>query len=335
MKRLLLLAAAFAAAPAMMAPGAETDQFLTWDLEIADCAEVLNAHLNEEARTFLEGVNARTQPVETPEELTQAFYLYLFQGLHASRIRNFVNTSPRVNRFPNRSVSFFEYQRISIYRRPAFPFVLPMARTIRVGDVHLGTDKIGHFFGFGRRYFQRYLRHREAGMDEEEAMRAVVRWGIALESRLVGGLVDGIFSHGDLEANFQGFLMARDCAGGPAPFFVREDGQWLLARPIDLRAYITPGFDESYNVSHYRGMRKRQVHDILCEEYCAMLDSAVVRARFERYAAHSPSFSQQVIGEYYAERGYNPQDEQSLENICAECEAEEHAGRPAPEGENP
>lgn len=165
----------------------------------------------------------RARSVDSTEELTKEFYEYLFQGLHSSRVRAWANTSPEVDRFPGKSVSFFEYQRMSIFRDlTAFPFILPMARTVRIGDVYLGVDKIGHFFGFGRRYFQRYLRHRAEGMDGEAAMREVVRWGAVIESSFVGGLVDGIFSHADLEANFQGMLMAIDCCQGERAYFARE-----------------------------------------------------------------------------------------------------------------
>ncbi|HNR29831.1 MAG TPA: hypothetical protein PKI11_02980 [Candidatus Hydrogenedentes bacterium] len=320
---------------AIAAGGAETDQYLSWSVTLADSAEALNHFVNTETETFLERVNRRTRPITSVTELTTEFYLYFFQGIHSSRIRGWVNRAPEVDRFPDSSVSVFAYQRMSIYRDlTAFPFILPMARTIRVGDVYFGTDKISHFFGFGRRYFQRYLRHRDDGMDEEEAMRRVVLWGVALERKIVGGLVDGIFSHGDLEANFQGFLMARACCEGETAHFRLADGQWRLARPFDLREYITPGFDESYNNSHYTGMRKDRVLEILREEYCPLRSEPEIEARFARYANYPPSFSRRVIADYFAEKDGNPQREQSLDTICVE-EALELMPPPSVTQDNP
>ena len=299
--------------------GAETDQYITWDVELADSADAFNAYLNEAAETFLAGVNERAQPIVSAEELTKAFYEYLFQGLHSSRIRAWVNRSREVDRFPDRSVSFFEYQRMSIYRNlTAFPFILPMARTVRIGDVYLGVDKIGHFFGFGRRYFQRYLRLRAVGTDDEAAMTEVVRWGASIESSFVGGLVDGIFSHGDLEANFQGMLLAKDCCLGENPFFAGTPKGWTLTRPIDIRGYITPDFDESYNNSHYTGIRKGQVLQIILDEFCPRLDEPRVQARFAQYRTHAPSLSKKVIDSLFDTRGSNPQREQSLNVLCGE-----------------
>lgn len=304
---------------AATARAAETDQFLTWGLELSDCAEALNARMNYEAEAFLGRVNERTAPVESVEELTQAFYTYLFQGLHSSRIRSWANRASEVDRYPDSAVSFLAYQRMSIYRdMRAFPFLLPMARTIRIGDIYLGVDKIGHFFGFGRRYFQRYLRYTAEGLSEEEAMEKVVRWGIEIESSFVGGLVDGIFSPGDLEANFQGFLMARECCSGDQPHFARKQGAWILARPFDMRDYITPDFDESYNLSYYTGLRREQVLRRLREGYCESARSPLVRARFSCYDAYAPSLSRRVIAAYFSDQGSSLQCERSLSAICPE-----------------
>jgi len=313
-----------------VASAAETDQYLSWGVVLSDSAEPFNAFLNQEAQVFLNRVNERTKPLESPEQLTIEFYQYLFQGLHSSRVRAWANHAPEVDRFPDRGVSFFAYQRMSIYRDlTAFPFVLPMTRTVRVGNIYFGTDKIGHFFGFGRRYFQRYLLCRRDGLDTEKAMRKVVLWGVAIESSFVGGLVDGIFSHADLEANFQGFLMARSCCEGDDAHFRQEGGQWRLARPFDMRDYITPDFDESYNNSHYTGLRKDRVLEILRREYCPLWRTPEVQARTANYAAYAPSFSKRVITEHFDARRENPQRQQSLAAICDE-RTEEPVGTTQP-----
>jgi len=237
------------------ASGAETDQFLLWDRELADAAPEINAFLNDAVGDFLERANARSRPYRTPEAATIALFKYLFAGLHGSRVRTFVNTSPEVDRYPPRDTSIWRYQRMSLYHGLSFPFVLPMGRTVRVGEVYLGSDKFGHLLGFGRRYFQRYLRHRAHGASHDEAVDRVIDWGRVNEVSFVGGITDGIIAHADLEANYQGLRLALDCARSPAPYLARRDGQWVLTRPIDLRDYITPDFDESWNVCHFMGQR--------------------------------------------------------------------------------
>lgn len=294
----------------------ETDQFLAMDAELEDSADALNHFLNVQADEFLAKQNARRVPTETPEKLTQEYYFYLFKGLHASRLRSWLLNSEEVDRYPDESVSYFNYLRSSVFGMRSFPFILPMARTLRVGDVHFGTDKMGHFFGFGRRGFRDYLKLRERGLDEEEALERVVLHGFLMERYFVGNLIDGIFSYADLEANYQGMMMARAFCEGDDPYFRRVNGNWILTRPIDIRPFVTPDFDETYNRSHYIGRRKKLVFNVLQQHYCAKFESPMVRERFSRYGKWPRSFSQQVIDRYYAERGRDPRKVQSLENIC-------------------
>lgn len=305
--------------------GAETDQYLTWDVELKDSAEILNEYFNTTLENYLEHVNRRSKPIRNPEELTIAVYYHFFHFLGWSRLRTYLRNNPNVDKYPTMDVGKFEYYQMSIHNGFAFPyFFLPMARTIRVGDVYFGIDKLCHFFGFGRRYYQRYCRYIREGLSEEEAMKKVVLWGIFHEDNLVGKLVDGIFSHGDLEANYQGFLLARDLCGGDPPYIENIDGKWKLVRKIDFRDYINPGFDESYNNNHYWLMRKRIVLRTLREKYCSRLNTPIVRERFSKYKRWEPSFNQMMIKEYFGKKGHNPQIEQSIWNLCMDEEVDTH-----------
>ncbi|HIJ74294.1 MAG TPA: hypothetical protein HPP83_09360 [Candidatus Hydrogenedentes bacterium] len=290
---------------------AETDQYLAWEVELRDCSDAFNRYLNQEVKRFLEKKN-RAKRAYTPEKLTQKLYLHLFQGIHHSRLRRWLRRSEEVDRFPENSVSFFQYQRMSIYRDLSFPYILPMARTICVNGVYLGTDKISHFFGFGRRYYKRYLRYRKKGFSEEEAVEKVIYWGIHVEKTLVGGLVDGIFSHGDLEAAFQGFRLAKALCAGPDPYIVHDGSEWQLAREIDIRDYVTPDFDESYNNSSYWGARRRHVLSVLNEEYCPKVSLPIVEERFARYEETEPSLSRRVIAAYFEDKENDARKEQSI-----------------------
>ena len=178
--------------------------------------------------------------------------------------------------YPDRSLSNFRYRNMSIYRDITFPYLIPMARTIRVGDMYFGIDKLGHMFGFGARYYQRYRRYMKHGATEQEAIGRIVRYGILTEKLLVGEYLDGVFAHADLEANFQGFMLSRDLCEGEDPYLAITDNKWKLTRPIDMRMYITPDFDESYNLCHWWADRKREVLPILREEYSEKLRSPQV-----------------------------------------------------------
>jgi hypothetical protein len=296
----------------------ETDQFLTWDIELEDSAAAFNTFLDAEIRTFVRRENKKTRKLPDAAALTRELYQHLFQGLHASRVRRWLKHDPDVDRHPDDALSDLEYQRQSIFRRPAFPFILPMAQTVRIGDVYCGIDKIGHMLGFGRRYFQIYLRHRDQGIGHDEALEKVVRWGIQHEESLVGKLVDGIFSHGDVEANYQGLRMALALCQGDEPLFYREEGKWVYRGGLDIRDYVTPDFDESYNPNHYASWRHRRVAPVLAANYGAPQENPRVQRRFERYqSGWEPSFSKRLVDAHFTNAGVSPQHYCSDEASCS------------------
>ncbi|MBI4558388.1 MAG: hypothetical protein HY706_12475 [Candidatus Hydrogenedentes bacterium] len=298
---LLLPAHAFAA---------ETDQYLSWGVELKDSSAAINRFLNSEVQAYLEKVSARETKPRTREELVNNLYLYLFRGIHSSRLRNWLHHSSEVERYPDRSVPWFRYQQESVYWAPSFPYILPMSRTIRVGDVYCGIDKFSHFFGFGRRFFLHYHRLRAQGLEHEAAMERMIRAGIAWENGVVGKLVDGIFSHADLEAVFQGFRLAYDLCDEGKAYLARDGEEWTLARPINILEYVTPDFDESYNPCHYWALRKRFALPLLKEKYGPRIKDPAVQARFARYREYTPSFSKRTIEKYFDAKGKNPQKEQ-------------------------
>ena len=149
----------------------ETDQYIAWGTSLDDATEEINSYVNEGIETTL----ARLRHPERFEcgELPPRIYRYLFHGLLRSRLRHYLQETPDVDRYPGADVGYFGYLRGSVFRRPAFPFFMPMARTIQIDGVHLGIDKVNHIFGFGRRYYNRYHRARRRGLSEEEAMAMI------------------------------------------------------------------------------------------------------------------------------------------------------------------
>lgn len=290
----------------------ETDQFLVWDRELRDSAEPLNRFFNEEIQSLLAERNLRRTPFCECSALADDILDHFFKKRRTSCIKMFLRNSEEVELYPDRSLSNLRYRNMSIYRDLTFPYVIPLARTVRVGEVYFGIDKFGHMFGFGSRYYQRYIRYIGNGATEEEAIARVVRFGILMEKVLVGEYFDGVFAYADLEANYQGFMLARDMCHGSDPLLVFEDGQWRLTRPVDLRTYITPDFDESYNLSHWQADRKREVLVILREEYFEKRKSQRVQDRFNGYRLRPPSASRKAIEKFFENKGVQPQLDQSL-----------------------
>ncbi|MDH3254110.1 MAG: hypothetical protein OEM62_03885, partial [Acidobacteriota bacterium] len=300
----------------------ESDQFLALDIPIADSAAVIDAYVNSEIVEVLDTLSRR-RPRIACEAIPPRIYRHLFSNLLSSRFKKFLEESPEVERFPGDDVGYWQYLGSSIYRKPLFPYILPMSSTLDVGGVRLGVDKFGHMMGEGRRYYARYRRALRRGLSEEQAMRKVVLGGLQWEKILLGGLSDGVLSFADLEANYQGLRLARAMCEGPDPHLAKGPRGWHLARPVRFEDYVGPSFDESYNANRYPRGRWKRVRPILLAEHCSKLDLPVVRRRLERYRASDDfSFSRRVLAEHLQHKKLSP-NEHSFEKLCREASGRE------------
>lgn len=314
-----LLSLLLTAAWLQPAAATETDQWLAWLVELPDATAPLNAYVNEELARMLEEIGGKTPPCT---KLPKRFFRRLFPSMLQPRIRRIVfRERNAVVRFPGTEVGYFGYLRASVYRRLAFPFLVPMSRTIEMNGIRMGSDKLGHMLGHGRHYYDRYLKARSRGLPVEEALLKAVRWGVRVESLFVGGLVDGVFSHADLEANFQGMQLARRFCEGPEPYLERTSEGWRQVRPVDLRDFVNPGFDESYNNSYYARFRWKRVRPILVKDHCPHYSTAAVQDRLAYYRRiDEPSLSRRFIQAEYQSRGKFLQAEQNVEALCGSLE---------------
>lgn len=311
-----VLASALFFAAASSSRALEVDPYLAWLADIPDSIDALNAYTNAILSGHLQVLNEKRRP---PTECT-AVADSVLTHFHATvltrrRALAFIKRSPEIATW--KDGGWITAVRRSYYQDLPPLYVSSIAATIDLNGIRLSIDKIGHFFAFGRRYAQRYRRAVAAGATHEEALRAVVLWGVRKENGFVGKKIDTIFSHADLEANYQGFRFARDLCEGPAPFVRREGGRWVLDRDVDLRDYVTPAFDEGYNNNHFTKLGWRLVRSEL-SEYCELLHDPKVLARLRYYDSFpGPSESQVIIRQAFAARGKDPQARHSLERLCA------------------
>lgn len=153
-------------------------------------------------------------------------------------------------------------------------FTWHFSSTIRVGEVYLGTDKIGHFFDKGAILAGHYYKERARGMSVEEAEASVVELGsgshpIFSEATLLGWWSSGVYSNADLACDYLGHLFYRNVTeplmvGGELrePMLVRDGQHWRLndhVRPDSdfFTVFIDERFDEALNPNLYRpGLRE-------------------------------------------------------------------------------
>lgn len=239
----------------------ETDPYTARDRDIADSLVPLDAKVN----AALDDIAAHWQGGSDEWRFVMAVYRRL-GGLHwVDRLERWANDSAEVAKVPN------SRQQSIISEFPAHAarvaWVFGFAHTIRVGDVHFGTDKIGHFFSQGRKFYRRYLR-----LGDEAA---AARWSVLTEVGLFGRFTTGVRSNADLVANYEGHRFYRslfhDGVVGDKPAIFRwRHGRPVKQRPFTWLDHVNPFWDEALNPNIYSpgllpAVKKRLLR--LCDDF--------------------------------------------------------------------
>ncbi|MGZ3790251.1 MAG: hypothetical protein ACXVLQ_17090, partial [Bacteriovorax sp.] len=144
----------------------------------------------------------------------------------------------------------------SIYKflTPTDGIVLYMAKlgsVVNIGNDLVGTDKLGHFIGVGKSYFDRIRNY-------HQSLKQVMEYGESSEDSYFGDASTGIHSFGDLVSNYEGLLFWQNLFGGEHPMIKCQDGVLIRRKLFDWMDYISDAWDESINCSTYRNEKIRQ-----------------------------------------------------------------------------
>jgi len=218
------------------------------------------------------------------------------------------------------------------------PIALTISPTVNMYGSEFGTDKIAHLFQQGYTYYKIYHRALAEGATPEEATAKAVRWGQKSERTFFGTLVAGVYSNGDLVANYVGLrfyegLTQTITIGDrrrPAVLLLK-DGLWTFCDGVNLRnellkPFISDHLNEALNPSIFTknlGLRwyiRRTVRRRSCAQW------------FERYPDLSKSGLEeqsQALRQWQSE-DYGFTDSEHFVTIANTCFEEEvaRASRP-------
>ena len=301
------------------APALETDQFYAWGRRLEDATGVLNARVNLELGRLVAELNRDGEDVACQNVRSRFFErhrMLFFDGFETWSMN-----SPLVSRSPSGPEEMREFKQTYIYSTMTFLDTgtwMPPSPTVEVDGVRLGTDKLTHLLGTAWYYHRWYRRARARGASPAEAELVALRRGVRAENTILGKLVSGVFSLADLEANHQGMWFYEHLCAGDDPTIVRDDGGWRLRRPFDLREYVTPEWDESYQPNIYTRRKWAKVKPLLMG-YCRMLEHPQVRATREAYAERDQiTVTEELIKEMVAAGKLPDPSGYTIETVCSE-----------------
>lgn len=254
----------------------ETDNYLVWGVELEDSTPIINTYLNDEIEELL--LKSKSESCsDITADIFSTFKSYL---VHHNPVENYVLGHASEKQIFPRDIYYVDR---SIYQDP-FRFYIPafgLSPNIQVEGVYFGTDKLSHFASTGMEYLIRYQRSLENGSDEKKAIESAVMFGVRDEKSLHGHWASGVYSYADLEANFQGFLFYKELCSK----YITQmtDGKWILKHKVDIRKYVNPHWDESYNLSYRLPENWKKVASILKRDYCSKAENPEVQKRFDYY----------------------------------------------------
>lgn len=318
----------------------ETDQYFAIDKPLRDSLGVLNEKVNRDILGALELVNRGDWEHVSCEDVSHRVYQrFRIAGLH--KIELWAENTPRIDRSPLHEEYGHFLRKSSVYRNSRFwdwGLTFGVRPTFNVDGVHMGADKLSHFFQTGWKYHRRFRAFLAAGIPEHEARERVVRYGVGTEYGSLGLGATGVFSFGDLEANYQGFRFYRSLCEPENPRLVKTSEGWRLQRPFDWREYLSARLDESCNNSAFTPKRWREVRANLRRDYCPRLDTGVFREHSQQCARPSrepDDFNARYVRELGALGQVPRQEDFSLWTACGRSPPESGTGTGIGGGEPP
>jgi hypothetical protein len=260
----------------------ETDQFYAWGKPIEDSSEYLNAWVRLQIQSALDSNSADS--AQDCESAVQNIQKHLQHSIYQP-IELWIISSNLVDRIPRGLEASREYRSHYLLSK-TFSFdyarLLQPSPTLQVSEIRFGSDKLAHFFSEGWWYYKHWKKNRNKNTDEE-LQRSMFRYGVKLEQSIQGMQMTGVFSPGDLEANYQGFVFYKRMCHGEKPLLVRQKESWLFSSDFDFRDYVHPKWDESWNPNIYSPIRWKGIRSTM-SAYCTVLNSEWVKEQRSHYA---------------------------------------------------
>lgn len=240
---------------------AEADNFTSFKHILIDQSENINQlaqkHLNEaifKANKSSSGCNQKN----LYEELRKKFANHTKGEFVIDLIYNYPEFSRRIPLDDSIYYNWKYSDGIALGLKKKKKGDLALSPLILMKDQIIGIDKLEHMFGMGYHYFIQHYKN-------QHSLKSVLTIGSGFEKYILGGafFATGIFSYGDLGANFNGMRLWNNFLGQYpdilgsnyhlAPYIVCENNQWTQNpdSPLDFTYYIDETMNESINCSKF------------------------------------------------------------------------------------
>ena len=263
----------------------ETDQYMTFETELSDSSAEIDQLINEQMNQAVVKLSPDLSCLEASHEV-----LSWVGGQYGDKTgvpEEHILENTQIDIFPDRSLERSDYIGRSVYQDSLTLKTFPLAPTLKLNGVYVGSDKVGHFFSVGRYYYRVYLRSRKLRMGHQRAMQNSFEMGLISEKTYYGYMASGVFSFADLQANYDGFRWILSFCNKQTPKLYKENGKWHWSNDFKIANYASPLWDESYNTNSYTRRRGKQVTQHL-NQMCS--NKRVIELMHERFSYYTNNY---------------------------------------------
>ena len=266
-----LLVALLALCPAALAY--ETDQYSQRLHPVADTLPLLDALVNR----ALQDIAREWSGPRSDMRLARAVYRKLGGHYWVDQFERTVLDSPQVQRLPVAD-SGTVYNNASLLAG-RITVIAGLGPTLQLNNALVGSDKFGHFFSQGFKYYRLYM---QAGRRESTRL---LEYGARVERRFFGAVTTGIYSNADLVANYEGYRFYRSLtqATDRPALFVWRGNRPVLQRAFSWQHFVNEYWDEGINASQF-GSGLAEYLDSRLQDFCADYRKWPARYRAQRDA---------------------------------------------------
>jgi hypothetical protein len=220
----------------------ETDQFSNRQQPIQDSTSILNRHVTLTIARTITNMHGPRDEMKVVNGINSKIGGFFW----VDKLERYAMTSDDIDRLETpryRSI----YRGVPVYAT-RFTALSGVGPTLKINNVLIGTDKLGHFTSQGLKFYRRMLKMKNESRAAERSAHTEKIW--------FGKMLTGTYSNADLVANYEGYLFYRSLfednviKGKPAILAWKKD-HWIIQRPFDWADHVNEYWDEALNINEF------------------------------------------------------------------------------------
>ncbi len=250
--------------------GSEVDHFSTSHIFLKDSTTELNRFVNKSIEDIVIKLNEKENCNKSTQISIADKLVSKFQGLGwrafpriETEIANGLDSKQKISLSQNSSI----YRNFGFSQGFAAGLGLACCSDlVKVNNIRLGTDKLGHFFLEGYYFYLESLKNQKSYLGKLErsflAQRARIENNTYAELKihmvnklseenLFGFYMTGVYSYADKVANYEGTKFWKEFLAPNTKYLKCNKGKIHIKNKFDWKEFVNPMWDESINCNKY------------------------------------------------------------------------------------